>query len=128
MLCSCSAPVLDCLRPPVISSMSGGRRLNSSFGSHQLSRVRHGKVHLWTRRPLLRVSEEHKPVIAAMSINEQHVALVHLCSGQKTGNYADHIPLNSSLQVARPIPLVGSFLQQELTAFVRDSKYEGARC
>jgi len=55
-------------------------------------------------------------------VNYEYIAFMDLCRGQQSGDWADHVPLNGSLQVARPIALVGSFLQQELSAFLGDSK------
>jgi hypothetical protein len=57
-----------------------------------------------------------------MAIDYQHITLVDLRGGQQPRDWVDHIPLNRSFQVARSIPLVGSFLQQELPAFLGDSK------
>src|SRR5215472_6481907 len=63
-----------------------------------------------------------------MPINQQRIALMHLRGGQKSGNWANHIPLNSSFQVPSSVSLVSSFMQQELAAFLGDPKQERPRC
>src|SRR5712691_6299877 len=63
-----------------------------------------------------------------MPIDEQYVALMQLPCGQQSGECADDIALDGALQVAGSIPMVGSLLQEELSAFARDSKQEGPCC
>jgi hypothetical protein len=55
-------------------------------------------------------------------INDEHIALMDLRRGQQSSDWVNHMPLNGSLQVARSVPLVGSFLQQELPALLGNAK------
>jgi hypothetical protein len=62
-----------------------------------------------------------------MPIDQKHITWAHLRRGQKPRKRGDYIALNGTLQVARSIPLIGPFLQQELTSFSRYSKQKMAR-
>ena len=63
--------------------------------------------------------EKSQSPFGRVPIDYEHIALMDLCRGQQSGNWVDHVPLNGSLQVARSVALVGTFLQEELAPFVR---------
>ena len=68
------------------------------------------------------VPSKKQTFLAGIVIDEQHLTVMHLCRRKQSCNWVDHMPLDSSLQAAPSIPLVGSFLQEELPAFLGDSK------
>src|SRR5260370_398431 len=70
MLYSCSAPTL------VVGTLSGKRTvpgLNSTFRSHQLPRIRYGRINLWTRKSLFRVSEKNELAARSMQTGAEHL-------------------------------------------------------
>src|SRR5258708_5072756 len=116
MVCSRYAPGNKKPSPPKLPP-----ELGRNFGRHQLSCVRK-KINVWAGRELSRVAYKKQTFFAGMPIDDEHITLMHLCSGHQSGNWVNDKPLDGSLQVARAVPLIGSFLQQELSAFLGDSK------
>src|SRR5260370_34856728 len=116
MLCSRCAP---CHKNPALPRIPPEPDRN--FPRHQLSCV-WKKINGWAGRELSRVAYKKQTFFTGMPIDDEHITLMHLCSGHQSGNWVNDKPLDGSLQVARSIPLIGSFLQQELSAFLGDSK------
>src|SRR6267154_268654 len=101
-------------------------RLTSGFCGGKATQVGSCKWHV--RRTLFRILQECQPFIAWMTINEKHITRAHLCRGQQPGKWANEIALDGTFQVARSVPLIGPFFEQELSSFLRYSEQEGSRC
>jgi hypothetical protein len=83
--------------------------------------------HLVIEGPLDRVLQENQFCVAGMPLDQQHITLVYLCGGQQPGKWVHYMALDSTLQMARSIPAVGTLLQKELPRFGRYTKQEGWR-
>src|SRR6266446_6361726 len=97
-------------------------RLTSDFCRGKAAQI--GSCKQRVRRTLFRILQECQPFIPPMTINEKHITRAHLGRGQQPGKWADEIALDGAFQVARSVPLIGPFFEQELSSFSRYSEQE----
>ena len=106
-----------------------GRRLSGRFDRTASSGVRgalgrrnfgaahgHGQVFAF--------ANEIQPVFTAVPVDADQVATMDLLRGEEIGHREYHVAFNRALQVAGAIPLVGSFLKQELPGRLCNSEEE----
>src|SRR5260370_2446138 len=72
----------------------------------------------------LALTNERELRMLSVPVDADQVAKMHLLGGQQVGQRIDHMPLNGSLQVPRAIPLVRSFLQQQVAPGRRHTEQE----
>src|SRR6516225_3075918 len=111
-----------------------GRRLNGRFDRTASAGLRgalrwrnfcaahgHGQVFAF--------ANEIQPVFRAVPVDADQVATMDLLRGEEIGHREYHVAFNRAFQVTCAIPLVGSFLKQELPGRLCDSEEELAlRC
>src|SRR5215469_13682213 len=96
-------------KPLQTSSTTAKTVLGPELCNRKLRRHRHDKRYLFTERAPNLVFAESQALFACMTVDEEHVARLHLRRPQQPCERRDHMALDSALQVARPISLVRTF-------------------